>query len=289
MSEKDEDYSTRIYLKLLFSIFNMPDKRIKDMFDSWSERGICPKRVDDETMIKIFSNKIVDDDKNIMTNVSIDPTKKKPFKKTKKNKRFQINDINFVDKDHVAYYFIKSILLLKPNLHVIGTTLYMFKDDTLGIRLYLLNKHGLSLFEELYENRRLVFESIDYTFCYNVMYGTHLKISTIPFSIRMRILIIFHFYFIENAFLIMLFFKKNPEILETENFDVEHIDMVLIDYMRKYMNQLTRVILEVSQDELLLGIYESEKQDIINSLKLFVDSTRNIINRLGVSRSRTNS
>lgn len=255
--EKKQDVATELYIKLLISIFFYSEERLQKIMVDWIESGLCKQH-------------LVEDDENEKSKSSSGNNK------SKKKRKFFTNQINLQYNEHVAYTFFKAIILLKPDLSIIGTDIHLFSNTDISIRLHHLMGSSMKYFWDIYENRKKIFNNQIYPFGNHVLSNAHLSINTIDIKIRLKLMIIFHRLFMKQSkksFRVFL----DEKMKENENCNITDPDECLpifSRYLERYSEEIMKLVVELNDKKLKLGIYEKEKEIIERILFSFISNIR---------------
>ena len=194
--------------------------------------------------------------------------------KSKKKKKFFTYKINLEYNEHVAYTFFKAIILLKPELSIIGSDIHLFSNSDISIRLHHLMDSSRYYFWEIYKNRKKIFNNPIYPFGNHILSNAHININIIDIKIRQKLMITFHKFFMNESK--KSFVKYLKEKREMGNGNVNPKDDLLIysKYLEKYSEEIMKLIVNLNDRKLKLGIYEKEKESIEKLLIAFNSNIR---------------
>jgi len=248
-----EDSSWK-YSKLVLLIFSQDENIIEDIIKKWIDNGLCEKEVD------------YDNDHN------------KQLPNNKKARSFYVDNTRLKEKNHIAYTFFKTILFLKPRFYIIGSTLYLFNNENLGVKTTMLKNDKLLDFykKDIYDKRDVLFSKRSYPCARNILSGSKLSLIKIPIGVRFKILSLFHKLFVKSSFEVLGLMKKYPHFVKNnnsgKNIDIKTCYLVVNEFYKIYKNQLENINNECDKGIINLGVYESEKKTIKIILSAFINN-----------------
>ena len=163
----------------------------------------------------------------------------------------------------IIYQLFLDILLLKPTLQIIGTTIHLFKNILYGIPVTKLSLNGIKYFEFFYNHSKDLFQTKNYGFCQNILKNSILSVPTISFEIRTGILFELH----KNIIQHVKIFLTSP--LRRQNYTKQQNKKYYIEYIREYSEQIKMVFLIIKNNQKPLYVYQNEKPNILRFLHHF--------------------
>ncbi len=250
-------------LTSIFGIFDNNENQLGNVVINWLDNGVTTRNIitKDDPRNKIFSDNHV--------------------KKKKKN-LFYIDRTLIEDDHNLPYYFLKKIILVKPDLEIIRTTLHLFNNNVFGIPISTLNQKQLDAVNFFHQNRDHIFKKRCFTLCQNILKEPMYITKRIPFELKFNIITKFHLIYIDKIASVVSDKKIVNALIGKSTGENTKVNRILstVKTMKFYDDQIVKLRNEISSN---VTIGKNERVSYVNLLDSMSHQLNNTMCKLRIS------